>query len=137
MAEPKTRPTDFPVSQFVATLPASRHADANRLIGLMEEATGQPAQMWGAAIVGFGAYGGPKGAKITEWPVVAFSPRADKFALYLALGEGGEQEARAKLGRHTMGKGCLYIKQLADVNETALLGIITRAVQRRAATRVR
>jgi hypothetical protein len=86
---------------------------------MMERVSGEPAAMWGPSIVGFGAYhykyeSGREG----DMCRIGFSPRAGEFALY-----GGflrSPELLARLGRHKTGKGCLYLKRLADVDETVL-----------------
>lgn len=85
--------------------------------------------MWGPSIVGFGSYhyvyeSGREG----DAPMVGFSPRKAAHVLYGATGFSGAEALLAKLGKHTTGKGCLYIKKLADVNVVALEALIERAV---------
>ena len=137
MAEPKTKVTAVSVTDFFAPLPADRRADCLRISELMQAATGQPPQMWGTAIVGFGAYAVPSGKQTNEWPVIAFSPRKTELVLYLMPGYEGEAAALARLGKHKLGKSCLYVKKLADVDEVVLRGLIERAVAGMAAKRVR
>jgi Domain of unknown function (DU1801) len=137
MAEPKTRPTSASVADFLAPLPADRRADCQRISELMQAATGQPPQMWGTAIVGFGAYAVPCGKQTNEWPVIAFSPRKTELVLYLMPGYEAEADALARLGKHKIGKSCLYLKKLADVDEAVLRGLIDRAVAGMAAKRLR
>lgn len=120
MAENKTRPTVASVDDFLDAIPdPARRADAKQLRALMERVSGEPAAMWGPSIVGFGSYhykyeSGREG----DMCRIGFSPRAGEFALY-----GGflrSPELLARLGRHKTGKGCLYVKRLADVDEAVL-----------------
>jgi len=108
-----------------------RRADAVAVCKLMAEVTGEPAQMWGASIVGFGTYhyrydSGHEG----DAPLVGFSPRKTQLVIYLVGGyEERYQAALARLGPHKTGKGCLYLKRLADVDRDALRELIDRTVR--------
>ncbi|MDM4766501.1 DUF1801 domain-containing protein [Pelomonas sp. SE-A7] len=130
MAEPKTRPTDQPVSEFIAALPDERkRADCQRVTELMQEASGVAPRMWGSAIIGFGAYlFTPSGGKPTEWPVLAFSPRKTDLTLYVLTNFKGQEDLLARLGKHKTGKVCLYLKKLADVDEAVLRQIIAASL---------
>ena len=79
--------------------------------------TGEPPAMWGPSIVGFGSHDwvGANG-KATPWPVAGFSPRKAALVVYLMPGFPGRDAMLAKLGKHTIGKSCLYIKRLSDVD---------------------
>jgi len=119
--ELKTRETATDVSAFLAKAePPQRAADGQTLCTLMAQVSGQPAKLWGSAIVGFGGYryryaSGHEG----EMCRMGFSPR--KTALVLYLSDCPERAGLlARLGRHTTGKGCLYIKALADVDAAVL-----------------
>ena len=131
MAENKTKPTEISVSAFVSTIAdESRRADAKALVKLMQGATGEKPKMWGTAIIGFGSYhyiydSGREG----DMPLVGFSPRKAATVLYLGLGAGGSEALLAKLGKHTTGKGCLYIKKLADVDRKVLDSLIAKSVK--------
>ena len=86
----------------------------------MKSATGEKPKMWGPSIIGFGSYhymydSGREG----DMPVVGFSPRKAATVIY-GLGLGDSEALLAKLGRHTTGKGCLYIKRLAEVDQKVL-----------------
>ena len=127
-----TRPTGTPVDAFLASVPDERRrADAVAVCELMAQVTGEPAQMWGASIVGFGTYhyrydSGHEG----DAPLVGFSPRKAKLVIYLVGGyEERHQAALARLGPHKTGKGCLYIKRLDDVDDVALRELIDRSVR--------
>jgi len=132
MAEPKTKLTKASANKFIDTLPDPQvRADCRVLVKLMSEASGAKPQMWGASIVGFGRYK-YKGASCEgEWPIIGFSPRKQNLSLYLAMYAFDEQtELLAKLGKHSLGKGCLYIKRLSDIDLTTLKKIIKFSVNR-------
>ncbi len=127
MPENKTKPTKVSVAAFVnAITDPSRRADAKALVKLLQRATGEKPQMWGSSIVGFGSYhykyeSGREG----DTPIVGFSPRKAASVLY---GVAGARDLLPKLGKHTTGKGCLYIKKLADVDERVLEDMVVEAV---------
>lgn len=140
MAAKKTTKTVGAVSAFLAKItPAAKRADAEALVALFERAIEAPPKMWGSSIVGFGdgSYANASG-KETAWFIAGFAPRAQKFALYLS--SGGALDALdasgslfAKLGKHTAGKGCLYVAKLADVDPKVLEAIVRKAAQARGA----
>ena len=138
MSEPKTKPTDASVSEFLARQDNARRADCEAIVRMMEAATGERAQMWGEAIVGFGRYAYTNSSKKPqEWPIIGFSPRKNDMTLYIMPGFDAFAGLIAKLGRHKTGKSCLYIKQLADVDTGVLRGIIDGSVRAMAPRRVR
>jgi len=126
MAEPKTRPTDASVDDYLSAIAdAGRRADAETVAALMREVTGEPAVMWGTTIVGFGALTYQGSRTTRSWPVVAFAPRAKELVLYLNTElEAGLFEA---LGRHRRGVGCLYIRTLSDVDPVVLRSLVERS----------
>jgi len=130
MAENKTKPTKLSVSAFIETVAdQTRRADAKALVKLMQTATGEKPKMWGPSIIGFGSYhykhdSGREG----DMPLVGFSPRKAATVLYNMTGFTGSESLRAKLGKHATGKGCLYIKKLAEVNQKVLETLIVRSV---------
>ena len=127
MPENKTKPTKVSVAAFVnAITDPARRADAKALVKLLQRATGEKPQMWGPSIIGFGSYhykyeSGREG----DMPIVGFSPRKAATVLY---GVAGSRELLPKLGKHTTGKGCLYIKKLKDVDEQVLETMVVKAV---------
>ena len=133
MAENKTKPTELSVSTLIDALPdATRRADAKAIVKLMQSATGEEPKMWGPSIIGFGSYhykyeSGREGDSL----IVGFSPRKAALVLY-GLGSLSASEPsdplRTKLGKHTTGKGCLYIKKLADVDLKVLEELIAKSV---------
>jgi hypothetical protein len=126
------RRTDDPVEEFLARVPDDRRRqDARQLCAMMEEITGEPPAMWGSSIVGFGTYhyryaSGHEG----DSALASFSPRRQHLVIYL-VGEFADRHraALARLGPHQTGKGCLYIKRLADVDLDALRELIDRSVR--------
>lgn len=122
----KTRPTDTSVDAFLAAIPdEAKRDDAMRLRELMEDVSGEPATMWGPTIVGFGRYHyryatGHEG----EAAAVGFSPRAANLTVYVVGGFDGHGDTLARLGKHKLGKGCLYITRLANVEESALRELV-------------
>ena len=138
MSELKTRPTAASVAEFLAQQGDQRRADCEAVLRMMEAATGERAEMWGASIVGFGryAYSGSS-KKVMEWPIVGFSPRKNDLTLYLMPGFEGRAESMAKLGKHKTGKSCLYLKKLADVDAGVLQELIENSVQAMEPQRIR
>jgi Domain of unknown function (DU1801) len=136
MAENKTKPTTISVPAFLdACADEARRTDAQALAKLMQKVTGNEPAMWGPSIVGFDSYhylyeSGREGDML----IVGFSPRKAANVLYGTIGFEGSEKLLAKLGKHTTGKGCLYIKKLADVDLEVLEALLEGAV---AATRAR
>jgi hypothetical protein len=130
MPENKTRATTLSVGAFIDALTdPARRSDARELVELMQRASGEKPRLWGPSIVGFGSYhyrydSGREG----DMPLISFSPRKAAMVLYSMLDHSEARAHLAKLGRHTTGKGCLYIKKLADVDRTVLETLIKNAV---------
>ncbi len=136
MADNKTQPTKLSVAAFIDGLTdQTRKADAKALVKLMQGATGEKPTMWGPSIIGFGSrhYKYDSGRE-GDTPVVGFSPRKAASVLYGVTGFGGSEALLAKLGKHTTGKGCLYVKKLADVDRKVLEEMVAQSV---AASRAR
>jgi hypothetical protein len=135
MAENKTKPTKLSVAAFIdAITDETRRADAKALVKLMQNATGEKPRMWGPSIVGFGSHhykyeSGREG----DMPLAGFSPRKAATVLYIARGFSDSDDLLAKLGKHTTGKGCLYIKKLADVDQKVLGSLLAKSVAARQA----
>jgi Domain of unknown function (DU1801) len=130
VAANKTVETDANVSAFVATVtdPAQR-ADADTLIAMMSKASGEPPKMWGPSIIGFGTHhyryeSGREGDTLR----IGFSPRKGQTVLYALSGAPTYEANLARLGKHKTGKGCLYIKRLADVDMAVLTEMVTAAL---------
>jgi Domain of unknown function (DU1801) len=129
---PTTVPNDADVEGFLAAVPnETRRADARALRALLESVTGEPPVMWGASIVGFGSYHYRyKSGRTGDAPLVGFSPRKSQLVVYLIGGfDDRYRKLLDRLGPHTTGKGCLYIKRLADVDLDILRELIDRSAR--------
>jgi Domain of unknown function (DU1801) len=130
MTENKTKPTKVSVAAFIESIEdATRRADAKSLVKLMQKASGEKPTMWGPAIVGFGKvhYKYDSGRE-GDMPVIGFSPRKAASVLYGAIGFSGADALLAKLGKHSTGKGCLYIKKLSDVDLKVLEAMMKKSL---------
>jgi hypothetical protein len=126
MAELKTRPSKRSATAFVAGLRDPRvRKDCTTLMRLMKRATRARPVMWGSSIVGFGdrEYGYASGRSVA-WFEAGFSPRKANLTIYLMGGAAREPALRKRLGKHTTGVGCLYVKRLDDID----LGVLERLV---------
>jgi hypothetical protein len=140
MAENKTKPTTIGVAAFIDDIAdPTRRTDAKALVKLMQGASGEKPRMWGPSIVGFGSchYKYESGRE-GDMPLIAFSPRKAASVLYGLIDSNDCRTLLPKLGKHSTGKGCLYIKKLADVDEQVLKAMASKAVLgKSAATRAR
>ena len=129
MAPNKTTPSDIKPSSFIAALPARQQKDSKDLTAIMRKAAGEPPKMWGSRIVGFGTcHFVYESGREGEICLVGFS--AGKSGLVLYLGEAlQDRSLLSRLGKHTTGKGCLYIKTLEDVDRDVLRALIARTVE--------
>lgn len=130
MAETKTKATNASVTEYISSRASAQQLDdCQQLITLLSEVTCQSATMWGPSIVGFGRYkytydSGHSG----EAPLSGFAIRGRDIVIYL-LAEGSEQEQLLQqLGKHKMGKACLYIKRLADLDIATLKQLVVNSV---------
>ena len=125
MAELKTKPTSASPRAFVDAIPdEARRRDCRTLLEMMRGIAGEP-RMWGDSIVGFGShdYRYPTGRTGT-WFLTGFSPRKRALTVYLMLDLDRMEERLAALGKHRHGRGCLYIKRLADIDTAVLKDLI-------------
>ena len=103
----------------------------------MVEVTGEQPTMWGGSIVGFGTYhyryaSGREG----DGPAVGFSPRKQALTIYVSEGFEAYDDLLARLGPHSTGKSCLYIKRLADVDEDVLRSLVEGGYRSRNGTTI-
>lgn len=130
MSELKTKPTDEKVSAFLDAIEdTQKREDSIQIAAWMKEIMQVEPKMWGPSIVGFGDYhykyaSGQEG----DWFLAGFSPRKQALTLYLMSGVQYHQDLLDKLGKHTTGKGCLYIKKLKDVDHEVLKELIKASV---------
>lgn len=122
-SEPKTRPTDVPVADFVAAVDnPRRRADAEAVQAMLTEVTGLQPVMWGPAIVGYGSCR----LKTGDWPIIGFSPRKAQMVLYFDLAD--QAELLSRLGKHKTSVACLYVNKLDDIDPTVLRELAERSV---------
>lgn len=130
MSENKTTPNNESVEQFLNTIPdEQKRQDCYTILELMNQVTGMEPRMWGSSIVGFGSYhykydSGREGDAI----LAGFSPRKQNLTIY-NMGGFESEDLLQKLGKHTTGKGCLYIKRLDDVDLPTLRRLIEESVK--------
>jgi hypothetical protein len=130
MAEPKTRVNKASVASFLDSIEdEQKRDDCKTIAGIMQQATKAKPEMWGSSIVGFGrhVYAGASGRQ-AEWMVIALSPRKQNITLYLWPQFKGRDDLLASLGKHSCGKGCVYIKRLSDVHVPTLKKLIKASV---------
>ena len=137
-AEVKTKETKASVDAFIGKQSEVVRADCLTIIKLMKKATGEEPRMWGTSIVGFGryAYEGASG-RSGEWMVTGFSPRKTNLTVYIMMGFEKEAALMKKLGKHSTGKSCLYMKRLADVDVKLLEELIVKGVKAMAGVRLK
>lgn len=129
----KTKVTEVTVEAFLAGVESEvRRKDALVLCEMMERLSGEPPRMWGPSIVGFGVrqYRYESGRE-GETLKVGFSPRKPATVLY-SLGAVENAALVASLGKITTGKGCVYVKSLADVDLGVLEALIVKALAKSA-----
>jgi hypothetical protein len=128
MAELKTRQHDSDVFEFINSFANTeqKRKDSYELVQLMQNITGYPPKMWGPSMIGFGTYHykSERSRQEGDWPLVAFSPRKAAISLYVFTGLSEHEYLLKDLGKFTMGKACIYIKKLSDINLEALERLI-------------
>ena len=124
-----TQPGSADVDAYLASVePVGRREDAERILAMMREITGAEPVMWGASMVGFGRqpYQTADG-KQREWFALGLAPRKAALTLYGLTYYGSNSTLLESLGKHTTGKGCLYVKRLTDVDLDVLRELVERA----------
>ncbi|WP_226389007.1 DUF1801 domain-containing protein [Penaeicola halotolerans] len=128
----KTKQTNASVLDFIkaAADTPQKLTDSLTILKLMEEVTGYPAKMWGESIIGFGQYHykSDRSRQEGDWPLVGFSPRKAAISLYVYSGCAGQEDLLAKLGKYKMGKSCIYVKRLSDIDQKVLVNIIQTTI---------
>ena len=131
MAENKTQPTKESVSGFLKKVSdKGRREDCLKVLEIMKDVTGEEPKMWGSSIVGFGRYhykyeSGREGDSM----ITGFSPRKGDLTLYIMGGFEPVSDLMARLGKHKIGKSCLYLKNLDDVDLGVLRKIVEKSVK--------
>ena len=131
MAEIKTKPTAVSVKDFIAAVPdEQKRRDSKVLVDMMQKITKEKPKMWGPSIIGFGSYhykyeSGHEG----DMCITGFSPRKAAISVYILMGFNKSPELMKKLGKYKMGKSCLYVKKLSDIDTKVLEELIEESVK--------
>jgi len=132
MAELKTKVNNASVGKFLKSVKDEQvREDCYKILDIMQKATKAEPKMWGTSIIGFGSYhykyaSGREG----DWMLTGFSPRKQNLTLYIMPGFDEYEDLLKKLGKHTTGKSCLYIKKLADVDTKVLKELVAKSVKK-------
>ncbi len=130
MADNKTQATAASVADYIASRATAEQAlDCGTLMSMLERVSGQPARMWGPSIVGYGSYrytydSGRSG----EMCLAAFAIRSRELVVYLTCEGAADAALRSRLGKHKLGKSCLYFKRLADLDLTVLEQLVANSI---------
>jgi hypothetical protein len=130
MAEAKTKPTGASVADYIAARATDlQRADCRALMAMFERVTGEKPRMWGPSIVGYGSYQYtyPSGTTGTS-SLTGFAIRGKEFVVYLVAEADGQDSLLARLGKHRMGKSCLYFRRLEDLDEAVLEQLVVGSV---------
>ena len=130
MAENKTKRTDASVEDYIASRAnEQQHSDCQELMALLEKITRQPPKMWGPSIVGYGSYRYTyESGRTGEAPLAGFAIRGRELVVYVVAEEERQKSLLSRLGKHRMGKVCLYFKRLADLDESVLEQLVANSV---------
>ena len=128
----KTHQTDADVLAFIQSFADTdqKREDSRELIALMQELTGSPPKMWGPSIIGFGRYHyrSARSRQEGDWPLVGFSPRKGAISLYVHTGSPEHAHLLENLGKFRIGKACIYIRKLSDIDREQLKTIIRTTI---------
>ena len=132
MAEIKTKQTAADVHEFIHAFANTeqKRADSYELLRLMQDFTGYEPKMWGPSIIGFGVYHykSERSRQEGDWPLVGFSPRKDAISLYVYSGNPEHEHLLEGLGKFKMGKACIYVKKLSDINTEVLKKLMKASI---------
>ncbi|HEY0152833.1 MAG TPA: DUF1801 domain-containing protein [Longimicrobium sp.] len=130
MAENKTKPTGASVEEYIASRASEpQRADCEELDTLLRRITGQEPRMWGPSIVGYGSYRYTyESGRTGEAPLAGFAIRGRDLVVYLSAEEDEQKALLSRLGKHSMGKTCLYFKRLSDLDRSVLEQLVANSV---------
>lgn len=132
MAKNKTTETQADVTNFINTFADTeqKRKDGFALLELMQKVTGCTPKMWGPSIVGFGHYHYKyESGHAGDAPLLGFSPRKAAISLYVFTGLEEHEYLLKDLGKYTMGKACIYVKKLSDINEKQLVILMKKTIE--------
>lgn len=129
----KTKKHDADVTKFIDSFAPNEQSmqDSYELLEFMEKVTGYKPKMWGPSIIGFGQYHykSDRSKQEGDWPLVGFSPRKAAISLYTYTGAKQHEYLLEDLGKFKMGKACIYVKKLSDINMDALEKMIVESIR--------
>lgn len=132
MGELKTKQHDASVIEFINKFADSeqKRKDSMELLKLMQDFTGYEPTMWGPTIIGFGSYHykSARSRQEGDWPLIGFSPRKAAISLYVYTGAKEHEYLLEGLGKYKMGKACIYIKKLSDVDQDVLRKLVKETI---------
>lgn len=132
MAEIKTKQTNADVHEFINTFADTeqKRKDSYELLTLMQDLTGYKPKMWGPSIIGFGSYHykSERSRQEGDWLLVGFSPRKAAISLYVYTGSTQHEHLLKNLGKFKIGKACIYIKKLSDIDQNELKNLIRETI---------
>lgn len=132
MAELKTKQNNADVYEFINKVADTeiKRNDSIELLKLMQDFTGFEPKMWGSSIIGYGSYHykSEKSRQEGDWPLIGFSPRKAAISLYVFTGSKEHEYLLSDLGKFKMGKACIYIKKLSDINIEVLKEIMSATI---------
>jgi hypothetical protein len=130
VAELKTKPTGASVREFLDGITdEQKRRDAKAVAKILKRVTGAAPKMWGSSIVGYGNYHYVyDSGRESDWFLAGFSPRKQALTLYIMSGFKGQEAVMKRLGKHSTGKSCLYIRKLDDVDLDVLEELVNRSV---------
>lgn len=130
----KTKATDKDVVEFIQEFSDTekKASDALALLDLMEEFTGWKAKMWGPSMIGLGQYHykSDRSRQEGDWPILGFSPRKAAISLYVYFGGQDQDALLERLGKFKMGKSCIYVKKLEDINLDVLKELMASTIEK-------
>lgn len=133
MAAIKTKQTEEDVHAFIDTFANTeqKKQDSYALVKIMQDFTGYEPKMWGPSIIGFGRYHykSERSRQEGDWPLVGFSPRKAAISLYVYMGLKEQEPLLEKFGKFTMGKSCIYVKKLSDIDAEVLKELMDTTIK--------
>ncbi|MTI20790.1 DUF1801 domain-containing protein [Fulvivirga sp. RKSG066] len=132
MAETKTKETEADVYKFISSFASTeqKKKDSYELIKILQDITGEEPRMWGPTIIGFGRYHYKyKSGHEGDAPILGFSPRKAAFSLYIYSDTEKSNSLLSKLGKYKMGKACIYVNKLADINIPVLKELCVESIK--------
>jgi hypothetical protein len=136
MTETKTKPTDASIDEYLASRASPEQlTDCKAIMAMCKRVTKQQPKMWGPSIVGYGSYTYTyESGRSGQACLAGFAIRGKELVVYISVESPGQVELLAKLGKHKMGKACLYFKRLADIDanvlETLIAGSVAEVMRR-------